>query len=741
MENIAEIVFPIPLRRTFDYEVPGSLSTLQPGMRVEVPFGHQVTTGYCLLRKSASDFDKLKPIRKILDPVPLLLPSLLKLASWMAGYYGSSTGEALDSMLPPGIRKRTRPAPKDKCCVLCGTAENWAQCAADLKNRAPRQSVVLCALIAAGGSLLRKTLLEQPGVQAPAIRALEKKGLLKQEAQTSMPHLHKASSGVLAAKDILNLTQEQTHILQKITPSLHAKQHHKSFLIHGVTGSGKTEIYIRAIEAVLKQGRQALMLVPEISLTPQTLARFEARFERMAVLHSHLGEAERASQWRRIRQGDADVVVGARSGVFAPLERLGLIVVDEEQDNSFKQEQTPHYHGRDVAVMRGHMEKIPVILGSATPALESIYNVKIEKYRGFRMTRRPGCAVLPEVRIIDLKHAYAHKRMRKNLAADLYDKINETLARGEQVMLLLNRRGYATYIYCRNCGYVARCNNCDVTLTYHQTTNRLLCHLCGEHLAAPKTCPDCASEQTHYLGAGTQKIEEEIQALFPNARIQRMDSDTTRKRLSHQRILERFAQGEFDILVGTQMIAKGLDFAKVTLVGVISADVTLNMPDFRASERTFALLTQVTGRAGRSDRPGLVMIQTFHPAHEAIAMAAAHDVDGFFEKELSLRRELHYPPFTRLLRVVISSENQDLVPPAAKRAQAICREILSPEKHLVSMPCPAAFAKLNKRFRWHVLIKSFSQKQWPDLMDVLHKRFAKDKGLRVTVDVDPQSLL
>jgi primosomal protein N' (replication factor Y) len=515
-----------------------------------------------------------------------------------------------------------------------------------------------------------------------------------------------------------------------------------AFLLHGVTGSGKTEVYLTAIDACLALGRSALLLVPEIALTPAVAGQFFHRFgDRVAMLHSAFHDTERAEQWRRIRAGQATVVVGTRSGVFAPVQNLGLVVIDEEHDGSYKQQETPRYHGRDVAVVRAQAAGAVVVLGSATPSLETRYNVDRKKYTLIELPERIEQRPLPQVELIDMRQEFLETRKQATFSRRLLDAIGERLKRGEQTMLLLNRRGFSSFVACRACGERMECVNCSVTLTYHRRDRRMLCHYCDYAQKVPSVCPKCNSEFLHFIGTGSEKVEEELHREFPSARIARMDRDTVGGKRHFETILHGFRDGDFDILVGTQMIAKGHDIPNVTLVGVVSADIGLGMPDFRAAERTFQLLTQAAGRAGRGDLPGMVLIQTINPDHYAIRFAAAQDYQGFYEKEIQFRRLMRYPPFSALANVLVRSEKQE-------RALEMSTELgrlldPAPEGLKVLGPAEAPVTRLKSEYRYQLLIKAADRKRLNETLQHI-RRFGHERKWNATalvIDVDPLTLL
>jgi primosomal protein N' (replication factor Y) len=538
-----------------------------------------------------------------------------------------------------------------------------------------------------------------------------------------------------------SLNTHQQAAYAAIEEALAARGFH-AFLLEGVTGSGKTEVYLKSIEAALARGQSALMLVPEIGLTPAVAGQFHHRFgERVAMLHSAFHDAERAQQWRRIHSGDASVVVATRSGVFAPVKNLGLIIVDEEHDQSYKQQETPRYHGRDVAVVRARDSGAVVVLGSATPSLETRYNAEKGKYRRLELPERIEKRPLPEVEIVDVRQEFLDTRKQNTFSRALIAAVEERLTNGEQTMLLLNRRGFASFVTCRACGERVQCVNCSVTLTYHRRDRRMLCHYCNYSARVPLRCPKCDSEYIQFLGTGSERVEEELHAAFPRARIARLDRDTVRGKRDYETILSGFRDRSYDMLVGTQMIAKGHDIPNVTLVGIVNADVGLGLPDFRAAERTFQLLTQAAGRAGRGNTPGIVLIQTLNPDHYAIRCAAAQNYEMFYSKEIEFRRMMWYPPFGALANVVVRSVQEE---EALTRAGALGR-ILNPPPEGIKVlgPAPAAMARLKTEYRYQMLLKAPSRKRLNEVLQEL-RRFALSERWNpasLLIDVDPMTLL
>jgi primosomal protein N' (replication factor Y) len=567
-----------------------------------------------------------------------------------------------------------------------------------------------------------------------AARSLARKGLV-----TLQPETMAMTSGAVRLRHALNPAQQAAY--DRIAEAIRAKRY-RTFLLHGVTGSGKTEVYLNAIEAVLAEGRSALLLVPEIALTPAMAGQFFGRFgDRVAILHSAFTDVERSEQWRRIRSGAAQVVVGTRSGVFAPVRGLGLIVVDEEHDGSYKQEENPRYNGRDVAIVRAQAAGACVVLGSATPSLESRYNAEREKYTLLELPGRIEARPMPTVELIDMRQEFLETRQQATFSRKLVEAIGARLENGEQTIVLLNRRGFSSFVACRSCGERVQCLNCSLTLTFHKRDRRLLCHYCGYAEKVPSLCPKCQSEHIYFLGLGSEKVEEELHRSFPAARIARLDRDTVTGKRQYETILQDFREGNYDVLVGTQMIAKGHDIPNVTLVGVVSADIGLGMPDFRAAERTFQLLTQVAGRAGRGSVPGIVLIQTINPDHYAVRMAAAQDYQSFYEKELHFRRMMRYPPFSAMANVLVRAEKKEL----AMRMSSELGLLLTPtpEKLRIMGPAEAPVPRLKNEYRYQFLMKAASRKALNELLQQIRAFALQHKwgATALVIDVDPLTLM
>ena len=536
----------------------------------------------------------------------------------------------------------------------------------------------------------------------------------------------------------LSLTGEQKEALKNVLSKIETEDH-KVFLLHGITASGKTEVYLQAIERVLRKGKTSIVLVPEIALTPQTVERFASRFgDKVAVVHSALVGSMRYKEWKRIKDGIAKIVVGARSAIFSPVKNLGLVIIDEEHETSYKQEDAPRYHARDAAIMRAKLSNCPVILGSATPSLESYYFATKKRYELVRLTKRINDKDLPKVKIVDMRMELATRRRIVIFSKILVDSIQRALDKGQQVMIFLNRRGFSTYVNCKKCGLVLKCKRCDSVLVYHYDIKNLTCHYCNFRQSPPEICPKCRSSYMKYFGIGTEKVESELARLFPQARIARMDTDVTKKRGSHARILGEFKKHNIDILVGTQMIAKGLDFPRITVVGVVNADVTMNLPDFRASERTFNLLTQVAGRAGRGEEGGEVIVQTYAPEHYAILAASKHDYEKFYEEEIKSRREFRFPPFVHIIKLTCRSRNEKkAIDTAGNLKKFLADQLKSIE---IVGPAPAPISRIRGYYRWNVLLKGKNRSIMCEELKKALKSYRSPAGAILTVDVDPISM-
>ena len=749
LNTIARVTLELALRREFDYLIPPELGgQVEVGTRVQVPFGPRKVMGCVTALAEQSAHAKLKPILRVIGAQSLVTAKVLKLARWMGEYYCCAPETALKSVLPEAVRHE-QAGWRERLTVrlLPVTGEMPAL---------PKRQKELWQILQARGEMPLQELLTQAATTASTVRRLEDKGLVSITSEISERDPY-AREHILPSQP-LPLNQAQAEALKPILKSMDtlaeppngtAAPGASVFLLHGVTGSGKTEVYLQALAHALEQGKGAIVLVPEISLTPQTVERFKARFSAgrlktlVAVLHSHLSAGERHDEWHKIRQGRARIVIGARSAIFAPVEPLGLIIVDEEHEHTYKQEETPRYHARDVAIVRGKMEGATVLLGSATPSLESYYNCTKGKYTLLELPLRADDKKMPLVRVVDMRQALRRGKSMPIFSPQLKEAITQRLERKEQVILFLNRRGYSTSLQCPLCGYVANCPNCSVSLTFHRVEQTLCCHICGHTAPAPALCPNpaCRNPEIRYFGLGTQKVEETLHKLFPHARSVRMDSDALKRKDDFRRILGDFRTGKIDILLGTQMIAKGLHFPNVTLVGIIYADVALHQPDFRAGERTFQLLTQVAGRAGRGDVEGEVFVQAFTPFHPAIQFARRHDFVGFYHQEMEFREPLKYPPFSRIALLTLKGRNEEKVNFSASHLKRELDKTLAGLKDLiVAGPAPAALERAETFYRYQIMLR------YPQ-MSALSKRLAEitqhlvlPEGVSLAVDIDPVDL-
>ena len=731
------VALPIGVDQTFTYRLPENLrGKVWPGQRVKVPFGrgNRWAVGWIVRGLETTDIKEVKAVAEILDDEPLLTQDLLDLAFWMARYYVTPIGQVFEAILPAAV-KRKAGFKTIQLVVRTDKSES------EVDRILSKQRRVLDRLTQAEGTpLAPRELARQAGCTVAVIKSLEKKGLVHIETR-EVDEFARDLFIELEEPKTIHLTTEQALALQRVKARIAAEEF-GVIVLQGVTGSGKTEVYLRAIEDVVEHGRQAIVLVPEIALTPQTIRRFRERFTHVAVLHSGLTDVERHRQWRDIREGRADVVVGARSAVFAPVRDLGLMVIDEEHENSFKQDTSPRYHARDIAIMRANLVGVPVVLGSATPSLESYQNARtLDHYQEARLTQRIGGRQMPPVHIIDMRQEVAERKGHHALSRALEKAIAEAWRKQQQTILFLNRRGFSTHLFCVKCGHVARCPDCDVGMTYHAKPGVLQCHYCGQKARPPETCPACGAETINYWGTGTQRVEDEVQRKFPDIRLGRMDADSMRPRGGHARLLSAFRDGEVDILLGTQMVAKGLDFPNVTVVGVINADVALSLPDFRANERTFQLVTQVAGRTGRGPKGGEVFVQTFQPDHLTIQLAARHDYDAFARDELQTRQRLGYPPFGRLARIVVRSQQRQK---AHEAIQAVAGRLIEPARVagitvLGPQPCP--ISKISRFWRYHLLLKAPSARALLHFFDGVRSDLSPPGNIQMAIDVDPQSTL
>lgn len=747
--QVVDVAVPLPIFQVFSYSLPESLDArVAPGMRLLVPFGNRHLVGLAVkLHAGDAGERKLKPILKVLDSSPVVSKALLELGKWIAWYYVAPPGEAFRVMLPPGMMaKKASPDEHPEKFWPAKRQQAVVSLTPEPGKLPPRQAEVYRLLQGQDLPLLVRALVKEMGCSEAVLKALAGKGAIKIDwidlyrSPWMQPRVEKAVR--------YSLTGEQQRVLDALRLRMDQPGFH-SFLVHGVTASGKTEVYLNAISSVIERGKTALMLVPEIGLTPQVARQFRAWFgDQVAILHSALSAGERFDQWRRIRRGEASVVVGTRSAVFAPLANLGLIVVDEEHDGSYKQAEQPRYNGRDTALKRGQLEGALVVLGSATPQLETYHNASSRRNPEYLpLTSRILDRPLPTVHILDMKTEF-QKHGKATIISDvLKDMIADRLDRSEQVLVLLNRRGYASLLLCRSCGHSEVCENCSITLTYHQEAARLNCHYCGYGRSVPKKCSNCGKQYVYFVGEGTERIQEEIEGMFPSATVDRLDRDTVQRKGSYERILGALAQGRTDILIGTQMIAKGHDFPRVTLVGVLGADQGLRLADFRAAERTFQLLTQVAGRAGRGDQPGEVVIQTYYPNHYSLKYACSQDYLEFARKELELRRNLRYPPFTALASVLIQSKDSarawSTAEAFAGRLSRRRKEFSDSSRMRILGPAPAAIERLKGEFRVHILVRTTNRLELHRVLQASLEDVTDNKQelARISIDIDPVNLM
>ncbi len=747
---IARVSLEIALRKEFDYLIPPELAgQIEVGSRVQVPFGTQkfgerkiFGTVTALAEESAQI--KLKPILKVIGAQSLVTPKVLKLARWIGEYYCCAPETALKSVLPEAIRKEKDGWKKQLFVRALNLSGDFP--------KLPKRQQDVWNIVEERREILLSELLELAETTAATVRKLEDRGLVEITSEISERDPY-ARETILPTQNIV-LNPAQSVALKKITGAMDQplstfNSQPSTFLLHGVTGSGKTEIYLQALAHALEQGKGAIVLVPEISLTPQTVERFKARFSSgklqtlVAVLHSHLSAGERHDEWHKIRQGRARIVIGARSAIFAPVEPLGLIIVDEEHETSYKQEEAPRYHARDVAIMRGQMENAVVVLGSATPSLESFYNCHRGKFSLLELPERVDHQKMPHVRVVDMRQAATKEKGTPLFSPQLKEAITQRLERGEQTILFLNRRGYSTSLQCPTCGYVCECPDCSISLTYHRPEQKLACHICGHVEKVPLVCPNekCKNPAIRFSGTGTQRVEETLAKLFPKARIQRMDADTMKRKDDYRKVLGDFRAGKIDILVGTQMIAKGLHFPNVTLVGIIYADLALHQPDFRAGERTFQLLTQVAGRAGRGDVEGEVFVQAFAPFHPAIQYARRHDFNGFYEQEIEFRQQLKYPPVSRVALLTLKGRNEEKVKFSAEHLKRELEKTLKEFKDLIlAGPAPAPLLRAETFYRYQIMLRTRAMSALSRELARIIQSLALPEDVTLAVDIDPVNL-
>ncbi len=738
MNKIAKVLVDLNLNRHFDYIVPSHLlSLISIGSHVIVPFNNRSIEGYVVSFPEKTLYrDKLKEIYSLCEKSPTIPKNLVELGEWMASYYCCSREHAIRALLPGAVRSG-RVSKKNISYIYIVDTSKATDFLFDNNPRSASQKEVLKALLQRP-DMPQSMLKKLTGVSDSVINALLKKNLIGKESR----HVDRDpfSSAIIIDTEPPVLTSEQAEAVETITDMLEGKEKQSTVLLFGVTGSGKTEVYLRAIDEALKHGKDSIVLVPEIALTPQTTERFRARFGNMvSVLHSALSDGERFDEWMKIYEDKVKIVVGARSALFAPFKSLGLIIVDEEHENSYKQDESPRYHARDVAVMRAYREGAVAILGSATPSLESYYNAQSGKYKLLKLEKRIDSRVMPKVLTVDMR-GDAGNGTNAMFSKQLIEAVYYRLSKNEQTIIFLNRRGFATHMICPSCGYSASCRNCSIDYTYHKSKDYLSCHICGDIIEAHKNCPECGVPNIKYSGFGTEKIETVAQKLFPHARIARMDSDTMTHKRAYEKVLTDFRKGKIDILIGTQMLAKGLDFPNVTLVGVINADLGLHIPDFRASERTFQLLTQVAGRAGRGEFPGEVFIQTYTPSHEAIQCAVNHDYKRYYDYELPIREELNYPPKSHLAIIRFSSINESALIELAERFSAQL-EALKSDKIRISPLTPSAIPKMKSKFRYSIVMRgNITYKHKEFIKNLIFNQF-KSRDVSIVADIDALNLL
>lgn len=798
--KVAEVIVDVPAYTTdkmFEYRIPTQWQgMIEKGMRVAVPFGPRTIQGFVTKVKEESEFEKLRDIKEPLDLVPVLNDELLDLGEWLAKETLSYKISAFHAMLPAAMKakytkifKRISVDPnqvldqifQNKEIITWDDAQSrnilkelheqlklnaveliyqvknrtnkkkerfvkWdhdqlVQYAKQLDGRAVAQKRVLDFLLTCDEHFYRaQTLQKETDCTAATIKALVEKEVLIEYTEEVYRDPYK--NRTFTKSGPLPLTKDQSSVIQPILQTIEQEKQ-ETFLLYGVTGSGKTEIYLQSIQKVLAKGQEAIVLVPEISLTPQMVQRFKSRFgDDVAVLHSGLSSGEKYDEWRKIQRREAKVVVGARSAIFAPFTNIGIIIIDEEHETSYKQEEAPRYHARDVAIKRASYFKCPVILGSATPSLESFARAKKGVYHLLTLANRMNEQGLPTVSIVDMREELRAGN-RTMFSRDLFAKIVENLEKKEQTILFLNRRGHSSFLMCRDCGFVMECPNCDISLTYHRFSNTMKCHYCAFETNIPAKCPECTSEHIRYFGTGTQKVEEELVKLIPEVKIVRMDVDTTGKKGSHERLLDQFQSGKADILLGTQMIAKGLDFPNVTLVGVLTADTLLNLPDFRANEKTFQLLTQVSGRAGRHELPGQVVIQTYTPEDYSILTARTQDYDKFYQQEMMKRKISSYPPFYFITLITITHEDMMHAYAETDKVAKYLRNVLS-EQSILLGPVASPIPRIKNRYRYQCLIKYKHEKKLDEALRKILDRYQGQKtrdGLTISIDMNPYSMM
>lgn len=733
---IARVLIDGPSELVFDYAIPAQLNVL-PGCRVRIPLRRKSATGTVLsvIEPEQADF-ALRELESLIDPEPLITPVLLRTADWIAKYYASSIESVIRSVLPEGVRSEENSAKTRRIAVLDATPDPTVF--EKLLKRAPRQHAILSLL--AGATEMRMPVSDLGDGNAAALKSMEKAGLIRLENEEVRRDPDADVIEEFIESVPLTLNADQSSALTAILEALAEPTAAKPILLLGVTGSGKTEVYLQAAQRALDLGKNVLVLVPEISLTPQTVRRFKSRFaairEQVAVLHSNLSQGERFDEWHRIRKGAARIVIGARSAIFAPLPNLGLILVDEEHENTYKQENVPRYHGRDVAVLRATFEPCAIVLGSATPSLESWHNTETGKYQLVRLNQRADNASMPLVRVVDMRlEQTKHKGGPAILSDKLRTALEQRLEKGEQAILFLNRRGFARSLQCPSCGHVCQCPHCAVSLTYHRTDERLVCHVCGHQAIVPRKCPECKSPAIILQGYGTQKVEEVLTKVLPQAKFARIDADAMRRKNALRDTLSAFKAHKIDILIGTQMIAKGLHFPNVTLVGILNADLSLHVPDFRAGERTFQLITQVAGRAGRGDLEGEVIVQTFTPHSPSIQYARKHDFDGFSEQEMEFRRQFSFPPYAHCAVLTSRSSHERRAEFTLQTLHLRLAENL-PKGITLGEVLPSPLIRSHGQFRFQITLRSHQARPLTRHVQQILSKTSLPEDVTVVFDMD-----
>lgn len=803
--NIASIIVDVPAKqtdKTFDYKIPDKFKdVIKPGIRVIVPFGPRKIQGFVTGLKNESSFSKLREIVEPLDLNPVLNEELLELGDWLTEHTLSYKISSYQAMLPAALKAKYekkivlargtdvdgvheklkglfmesreikwedavsqglvqqlhKEASEGKIEVIYQVKdrvrkkllkhvspaveqEKLKEIRGSLPAQASGQQAIIDFFLGNPEPAEQRLILSTLGISQASISSLVKKGVI--EVEELEVYRDPYAEREFARKTALTLTVEQEMAISPVLSSIENQQH-EVFLLYGVTGSGKTEIYLQSIQEVLNKGKEAIVLVPEIALTPQMVTRFKERFgDYVAVMHSGLSAGEKYDEWRKIQRKEVKVVVGARSAIFAPFENLGIIIIDEEHETSYKQEENPRYHARDVAIQRAKTYNCPVVLGSATPSLESFARAQKGRYTLLTLPKRMNKQALPTVEIVDMREELRTGN-RSMFSVKLFEKLKDRIEKKEQTVLFLNKRGHSSFVMCRDCGYVMNCPHCDITLTYHRYNEQMKCHYCGHEDRVPTICPECNSEHIRYFGTGTQKVEEELNKLLPEARVIRMDVDTTGRKGSHEKLLNAFQEGQADILLGTQMIAKGLDFPNITLVGVLSADTMLHLPDFRASEKTFQLLTQVSGRAGRHQLPGEVVIQTYTPEHYSVELAGTQDYDRFYQQEMMVRKVHQYPPFYYLSLVTISHAELMKVVSVTEKIAKFISSRLSKEA-VVLGPVASPIPRINDRYRYQCLIKYKKEPELNDALKAILDHYQQEigtGGLQISVDLNPYILM